>query len=98
MLSPHASVTTTSGNQTVTCVLPAFPSGAKGFNGYRNGFRFNNGGCNSPQITGGSFVDTNASGCGNRAPHVAIAGSSFLSTSGLSTYQLPPNGAALTGN
>jgi hypothetical protein len=97
ILSTPVNVTTTTGNQTVTCVLPATPAGAKGFNGYRNGFRFNNGGCSSPQITGGSFVDTSASGCGNSSPGVSIAGSSFLSSTGLSTYQLRLNGAALTG-
>ena len=90
-------VTTTSGNQTVICTLPALPSGAKGFNGYRNGFRFNNGGCTSPQLTGTSFVDSNVSGCGNSSPNVSSAGSSFLSSTGLSTYQLRLNGAPLTG-
>jgi hypothetical protein len=91
------SVTTTSGNQTVTCNLPALPSGAKGFNGYRNGFRFNNGGCTSPQLTGTTLVDTNASGCGNGAPNISSAGSSFLSSTGISTHQLRLNGDALTG-
>jgi hypothetical protein len=95
--SVPASVTTTSGNQTVTCVLPALPAGAKGFNGYRNGFRFNNGGCSSPQMTGGAFVDFNASGCGNSAPNISTAGSSILSSAGVSTYQLRLGGSALTG-
>ncbi|HEY6206822.1 MAG TPA: hypothetical protein VIW21_11710 [Chthoniobacterales bacterium] len=97
LVSTPVSVTTTSGNQTVTCALPALPNGAKGFNGYRNAFRFNNGTCSSPQLTGGSLVDTNATGCGNSAPGVSIAGSSFLSSTGLSTYQLRLNGDALTG-
>ena len=100
---PPVSVTTTSGNQTVTCTLPALPLGAKGFDGYRNSFRINDGTCNSPQITGGSFVDNNSSGCGNGAPNTSTAGSSFLSSTGLSTYQLRLSGSALnsttgTGN
>jgi hypothetical protein len=37
------------------------------------GFRFNNGVCSSPQITGGSFVDNNASGCGNSGPNVQLS-------------------------
>src|SRR5579863_2558550 len=94
---PPVSVTTTSGNQTVTCALPAIPLGAKGFDGYRNLFRINDGTCSSPQITGGSFVDNNSGGCGNGAPNTSIAGSSFLASTGLSTYQLRLSGSPLTG-
>jgi hypothetical protein len=97
LAGPPVSVTTTSGNQVVTCTLPPLPLGAKGFDGYRNNFRFNNGTCASPQITSGSFIDFNATGCGNGAPNTSTAGSSFLSSTGLSTYQLRLNGAALTG-
>lgn len=97
VLGPPVNVTTTPGNQTVTCALPALPSGAKGFNGYRNGFRFNSGSCVSPQLTSGSLVDFNSFGCGNSAPLINSAGSSILSNTGLSTYQLRLNGAPLTG-
>ena len=97
LLGSAVNVTTTSGNQTVTCTLPALPAGAKGFNGYRNGFRFNNGVCTSPQLTGTFLVDASSSGCGNSSPNVSSAGSSALSSTGVSTFQLRLNGAPLTG-
>jgi len=97
ILGPTVPVTTTSGNQTVTCALPASPTGAKGFNVYRNGFRILAGGtCSSPQLTAGNFTD-NGTGCGNSSPQVSTAGSTLLSGTGLSTYQLRLNGSALTG-
>src|SRR5215467_6769399 len=86
-LGSVASVSTSSGKQTVTCSLPPLPNGAKGFNVYRNAFRIGVAGCTSPQVSGSSFTDTGP-GCGNGAPHVNSAGSSFLSSSGVSTYQL----------
>ena len=97
LVSPGASATTTTGNQTVSCTLPAAPSGAKGFNVYRNGFRILAGGtCVSPQLGPvGSFTDS-GTGCGNSAPQVSTAGSSFLSSTGLSTFQLRLNGSPLT--
>lgn len=92
-----ASVTTTSGNQTVTCSLPTLPIGAKGFDLYRNGFRVSAGaGCASPQLSGTSFTDSGA-GCGNSAPQVNTAGSSFLSSTGVSTYQLRVGATPLNG-
>jgi hypothetical protein len=95
---PPITVTTTTGNQTVTCTLPALPTGAKGFNGYRNGFRFNNGGCPGPQLLAGNpFVDSSSGGCGNSAPSFSTAGSSSVSSAGVSTYQLRVNGTPLTG-
>jgi hypothetical protein len=92
-----AFVTTSSGNQTVTCNLPSLPNGAAGFNVYRNAFRIVAGGiCTSPQISGTSFTD-GGTGCGNSAPQINGAGSSFVSSSGISTYQLRLGGDALTG-
>jgi hypothetical protein len=87
-LGPSASVTTTRGNQTVSCNLPSLPPGAKGFDLYRNSFRVVVGArCASPQLSGTSFTDS-GTGCGNSAPAVNTAGSSFISNSGISTYQL----------
>jgi hypothetical protein len=92
-----ASVTTTTGNQTVNCNLPTPPNGAKGFNIYRNLFRVLAGTvCTSPQLLGTSFTD-NGTGCGNGAPQINSAGSSFMSGSGISTYQLRLGGEPLTG-
>ena len=41
LLGPSASVTTTSGNQTVTITVPTLPLGCVGWTVYRNGFRCN---------------------------------------------------------
>jgi hypothetical protein len=92
-----ASLTISSGKQTVTCSLPALPNGAKGFNIYRNAFRIVAGGCSSPQVSGSSFTDTGA-GCGNGAPHVNSAGSSSLSSGGVSTYRLRLDGETLSAS
>jgi len=92
-----ASVTTSSGKQTVTCSLPPLPNGAKGFNVYRNAFRIVAGGCSSPQVSGSSFTDIGA-GCGNGAPHVNSAGSSSLSSGGVATYQLRLGGETFSAS
>lgn len=94
-----ATVTTTTGNQTVTCNLPSVPTGAKGFTPYRDAFRAQASGCTNPELPAGtaSFTDTLSFTCGNSAPAINNAGSSSLSSSGLSTYQLRLNGAPLTG-
>jgi hypothetical protein len=89
-------VTTSSGSQTVTCNLPAKPAGAMGFNIYQNGVRVSPGTCMSPQLTGTTMV-LSGSLCDNGHPTVNAAGSSILSSSGLSTYQLRLNGQLLTG-
>ena len=100
-LGNSVSVVTSAGHQTVNCSLPSLPNGAKGFNVYRNAFRIVvRGACTSPQVSGSSFTDT-GTGCGNSAPQVNSAGSSFLSKNGVSTYQLRIGGNALnstTGN
>lgn len=98
ILGAAASVTTTSGNQIVSCNLPALPNGGKGFNVYRNSFRIVAGGvCTSPQVSGTSFTDT-GTGCGNSAPQVSSAGSSFLSSTGVSTYQLRLGGETISAS
>jgi len=89
-------VTTTTGNQTVTCRLPARPAGSIGFNGYRNGARVFVSSCPTPEFTGTTFVD-NGSICGTSTPKANSAGSTSLSSAGLSTYQLRLNGQLLTG-
>jgi hypothetical protein len=99
---PTTSVTTTTGNQTVTCNLPALPTGARGFNGYRGPNRYDNFACfagnNPPQIVGGTtFVDSFASLCGVPTPNTSAAGSSFVSASGVGTYKLTLGGSSLTG-
>lgn len=99
---PTVGVTTTAGNQTVTCNLPALPIGARGFNGYRGANRFDNFACysgnNPPQIVGGTtFVDSFASLCGVPSPNTSAAGSSFVSSSGVGTYKLTLSGSPLTG-
>ena len=99
---PTVSVTTTSGNQTVTCNLPALPAGASGFNGYRGANRFDNFACfagnNPPQIVGGTtFVDYFAALCGVPSPNTSAAGSSFVSANGVGTYKLTLSGSPLTG-
>src|SRR5262249_25098935 len=96
-LGNSVSVVTSSGNQTVNCSLPSLPNGAKGFNVYRNAFRIVVGGvCTSPQVSGSSFTDA-GTGCGNGAPQLSSAGSSFLSKNGVSTYQLRLGGRSLNG-
>jgi hypothetical protein len=87
------SVTTTTGNQTVTCNVPTLPSGAIGYSIYRNtGGSFTRAGiapCTNgvPQVRTGTFVDNAASPCGASLPNFNGAGSSILSSSGLATFQ-----------
>lgn len=103
LLGPAASATVTSGNQTVTVTAPALPLGAAGWFVYRNGARGNissvSGNCNTAipaAIT--QWVDTFGFGCGQSAPSIASAGSSILSSSGISTYHFNLNGEVLTAS
>lgn len=99
--SAAVTAVTTSGSQTVTVTLPAtFPAGAKGVNVYRDGALVNAGSCLSPQFTtpGGTYVDTFGFTCGASAPQFTGAGSSFLSSSGVSTYKATIGGEALTAS
>ena len=101
---PVTTVTTTTGNQTVTCTLPMLPAGAKGLNVYHNftagggagGNKVFVSGCPAPMLIAGSLVDSVNSTCGAN-PTVTSAGSSFVSASGVGTYKLMLNGAPLTG-
>ena len=90
---PGVSVTTTSGNQTVTCNVPALPSGAIGYGIYRNaGGTFQRSGVltcvdGHPQVRTGSFVDNNSGVCAAALPNFNGAGSSLFSSTGLTTFQ-----------
>lgn len=86
----------TNGNQSVECLFPKLPIGAAGFNVYRDGFRiFAGGTCQSPQMQSGKFIDVNR-GCGESAPKVNLAGSSSLSQSGISSFQIRISGERLS--
>ncbi len=105
---PTISATTTSGNQTVTITAPStFPNGAIGVNVYRDSYlRILPGGtCANqafPDITApsGTVVDNNAyaycTGTGQYG--INYAGSSLLSSNGLSTYKLHLGSEALTAS
>jgi len=99
VLGTPVTLTTTSGNQTITGNAPTLPNGAAGFALYDNGARRSVGtGCTPPQITGsGTAFTYNGSTCGNSQPSVSFAGSSEMASGGISTYRLRLNGAALTG-
>jgi hypothetical protein len=90
---PAVSVTTTRGNQTVTCEVPALPSGAIGYAIYRSaGSTFTRSGVltcvdGRPQVRTGSFVDNNSGTCGASLPLFNSSGSSLFSNTGLATFQ-----------
>ncbi len=90
---PAVSITTTSGNQTVTCTVPALPSGAIGYAIYRSAGRsFTRSGVltcvdGQPQVRTRSFVDRTAGTCGASLPLFNSAGTSILSSTGLTTFQ-----------
>lgn len=86
LLGPAVSATTTSGNQTVTCTLPAKPPGAIGFDIYQDRFRVSPGTCTPPQLTGTTMVLSGRL-CGNSNPNINAAGSSVLSSLGITTYR-----------
>jgi hypothetical protein len=101
LVGPAITATTTSGNQTVTITAPAsFPNGAVGVNVYRDSGRiYNNGAnCNTPSITspGGTQIDSYSATCNNNTPYQNQAGSSLVSSGGLSTYKLRVGSDALT--
>ena len=78
-VSASTYVTTTLGNQTVTCNFPARPAGSIGFNVFRNGARVN---CPVPGYAGATFVD-NTAACGQSPAKGNFAGSSILASTGL---------------
>ncbi len=98
---PSISATTTSGNQTVTITVPAtFPTGAVGVNVYRDSGEINpgGGGCAVPEVSvpGSTIVDNYAFRCSGNTPPTTQAGSSLVSSGGLSTYKLHLGSEALT--
>ena len=92
LLGPAAVVTTTTGNQTVTCNLPARANGASGFNLYRDSFKANPSGgvCSTVQLTGGSFTDSLSFGCGASNPSVNSAGSTSLPPTNFASVPAQP--------
>jgi hypothetical protein len=89
-LSPAVTVTTTSGNQTVTVTPPVLPAGAVGWRPYRStGGSYALAGipvsCSSFVASGVTFVDTLSFTCGTSVPLSFPATSSSLTTSGLAT-------------
>lgn len=86
------------GGQSVKCLLPALPTGAVGFNVYRDGFRILVGGtCKSPQVASG-FLNDVGSGCGTSVPAVNGAGSSSMSREGLASHQIRLSGEIFTAS
>jgi hypothetical protein len=103
LVGPSITATTTSGNQNVTVTAPStFPAGAVGVNVYRDGGRINPSDitCNPPTIStpGGSVTDNFYYFCSANTPYLNQAGSSLLSSGGLSTYKLRLGSEALTAS
>ncbi len=102
-VGPSISATTTTGNQTVTCTAPSsFPPGAAGLDLYRDSGMVNpnDASCSIPQVTtpGGTVVDNYGYECSSNTPYQNQAGSSLLSSGGLSTYKLHLGSEALTAS
>jgi hypothetical protein len=101
VLGPAASVTATSGNQTVTVTPPALPAGAIGYITYRDGSKAAYGICASYSVGVAVFVDTAGFTCGNSPQLVSTAAATSLSSTGLVAPQLQLVGGSsdtLTGN
>jgi len=104
LIGPSVTATTTSGNQNVIVTAPStFPLGAVGVNVYRDSGRLNpsGAGCNlGPTITApsGTVTDNYYYECSSNTPYLNQAGSSLLSSSGLSTYKLHLGSEALTAS
>ncbi len=103
LVGPSVSVTATSGMQNATITAPSsFPLGAVGVNVYRDGWHINpnDAGCSGPTITapGGTATDNYYYFCVANPPYLNQAGSSLLSSSGLSTYKLHLGSEALTAS
>ena len=92
VLSTIVNAVTTSGNQTVTVTPPALPSGAVGWFPYRNGVKAAVGGgagnCPFALAPGANFVDTFSFTCATPPPSFTVAGSSYMSSTGIGTGQL----------
>jgi hypothetical protein len=89
-VSTGASITTTTGNQTVTITPPTLPAGAVGYEVYRDLSKVSYGGAGCAAFTAGTapFVDTSGSVCGNPGPQSNTAGTSTLTQTGISAPQL----------
>ncbi len=101
LIGPGIAATTTTGSQTVTITAPAsFPNGAVGVNVYRDSGRiYNNAAnCNTPSISspGGTQIDSYSATCTSNTPYQNEAGSTLLSSGGVSTYKLRVGSEALT--
>lgn len=96
VISSIATASTSSGNQTVTVTPPALPAGAVGWKAYRNQVLANIPGC-ATLASSATFVDTFSFTCGTSIP-VPQAGSSLLSTNGVSTYKLNLSNEVLTAS
>jgi hypothetical protein len=85
-----ASITTTTGNQTVTITPPTLPAGAVGYMIYRDLAKVFYGGAGCAAFTAGNtpFVDSTAAICGNSSPASNTAGTSTLTATGISAPQL----------
>jgi len=100
MLGPAASITATSGSQTVTVTPPALPAGAMGWRAYRDGATANFPGCTfTPQgvlASTAPFVDTFGFTCNNNIPTTNTAGSTVLGSLGLAIPQINMVGGGFT--
>jgi len=88
---PGASITTTTGNQTVTITPPTLPAGTVGYEIYRDLAKVFYAGltCSSAFTAGtGPFVDSVAAICGESQPSSGTAGTSTLTSTGISAPQL----------
>ncbi|HWZ96911.1 MAG TPA: hypothetical protein VN025_04050 [Candidatus Dormibacteraeota bacterium] len=95
IVSTTVNAVTSSGTQTVTVTPPALPAGAVGWFPYRSGVKaaVNGGGGNCPfaLAPGTPFVDTFGFTCATPPPTSTVAGSSYMSSSGLGTQQIKIN-------
>jgi hypothetical protein len=102
LAGPTTSITISSGTQTVTVTPPVLPAGAVGYVVFRDGQKANYAVCSL--ISNGTipFVDTAGFACGQSVPAIAIAGTTALTSAGLTAPQLAVTGngfsAAVTGN
>ena len=89
-VSPAASITTTTGNQTVTITPPTLPAGSVGYEVYRDSAKANYGGAGCLAFTAGTtpFVDASGSVCGASQPGSGTAGTTTLTSTGISAPQL----------
>lgn len=100
VLSPvSATVTTTTGNQTVTLNWTAVPGNPKGYDVFMDGVMINPSGCFSPTVTTNSFVQSvQGNTCGGTGASTIPAGGPTMlmpGTQGIATTQINIGGAAI---